>query len=159
MQSFSVSTRCTAVEPALGRYPDVSPGGRRLRLFVSSPKAGAYQLLMFSPTTGAERAVSPNAVPPSEDGDQARTPDTDSGFFISPEGTTLTVLIDGPSGCLASYSLPTAKLLWRTAPDPNNTAIPVDLTSETAVEGGRLPLLDQRSRERPLGLLGQHRNR
>jgi outer membrane protein assembly factor BamB len=102
---------------------------------VSSPKPPAADLLLFDPQSGAVRTVAP-ACAPDGNGDLA-VPSDDSGYFVSPDGRSLTVMVTGPGGCIIEYRLSDGKRLWRTASDAENSVIPATLTGESAVVGTR----------------------
>jgi hypothetical protein len=100
---------------------------------VSAVQPSTYGFFVFDPATGAERSIVPKCASDGQ-GDHATAGST-SPFEISPDGKTLTVLIDGTGGCVAGYRLSNGKLLWRTHPDTQNTEIPFDLSSQTVASG------------------------
>jgi outer membrane protein assembly factor BamB len=133
VQSLAVSSGKQLWSRRLADTPDFLQAAGGLAAVVSSPKAPAYDLLLFNPANGVTHVVAPSCAPDG-DGDLA-VPDEQSDFSISPDGTTVTVLIDGPGGCVASYRIPDGKRLWRTKPDAGNAVIPFDLTAESDVNG------------------------
>jgi hypothetical protein len=100
---------------------------------VSSPQPPAADLLLFNPQSGAVRTIAP-VCGPDGDGDLA-VPSDDSGYFVSPDGKSLTVMVTGPGGCIIEYRLSDGKRLWRTESDAENSVIPASLTGESAVVG------------------------
>lgn len=103
---------------------------------VATAKGSSDDLFLFNPANGAQKNIAPSCASDGQ-GDLA-TAGTSSYYDISPDGTTLTVLIDGSGGCVASYRISDGKLLWRTAPDSENSKIPFILNDGGVTSGSGL---------------------
>ena len=133
LQAFSVAKGTQLWSRHLSDTPNLLQAAGGWATVVSSPKAGSDDLLLFNAANGTERTVSPQC-PADGQGDRA-TPSEDTGFFISPNGGSLTVLVTGTGGCVVSYALPSGHPLWQSEPDANNAAIPFTLTGESVAAG------------------------
>jgi outer membrane protein assembly factor BamB len=133
VQAFATGNGAQLWSHRLSDTPDwMQPAGGDVAI-VSAPQPGDDELLLFDPTTGRERTISPSCGGDGE-GDTA-VPSEDGGFFVSPDGKTLSVLVTGSGGCVASYRIADGAIISRTAPDAQNSQIPFTLTGESAVAG------------------------
>jgi outer membrane protein assembly factor BamB len=135
VQAFDVASGAQSWSMRLDSTPRwLEPAGTNVLVDETAASGGPnLSVLVIDAASGAARTLTPTC-PPGPDIPLTAGATDEGGFFVSPDGTALTVLVTTSGGCALRYNLADGALLWRTATDEENTQIPFTLTGETTAQ-------------------------
>jgi outer membrane protein assembly factor BamB len=136
VQSFDGATGRQAWSNRMHSTPRfLEPAGGLVAVDDTAGGPSDHVLVLFDPATGASRTIAPVcAKDPATPFSPAR-PESEDDWFLSPDGTGLTVLMATIDGCAMHYTLGDGKVTWQDPPAQHNKQLPSSWTGSSAAAG------------------------
>ncbi len=94
------------------------------------------EVLVINPATGATRTIAPTCPADPQDPEAGPvTPDDESGFLVTPDGSGLVTMITNSPGCVVRNRIADGAVVWRTPPPTDSGPIPDSLTGNSILIG------------------------
>jgi outer membrane protein assembly factor BamB len=135
VQALDVSTGSQVWSRRLNSTPRwLEPAGASvLVLDTAAATGGDHVVLVINAASGAARRIAPSCAPDPDTGD-ATKPTDEGSFLVSPDGTAVTVIITGSSGCVARYRIADGSPVWVTPALSDKNPVPFTLTGNSTAQ-------------------------